>query len=208
MKSHSTALADIEAVLLKNSMTISRAAGAQEKTGSSGIQGSQNRLVQRSNSGFEALYVIATRSQVKKAIVELSNQHQAKLQAITLPASQGLFQPAFDSDQSSGRSGDAGPNGNVPHLTRMTGLPKSVKRMSGPATVQQLLPFDLMSDQSNPSATIGDSVLAPDATELRNLHEWFGLAETENETSLVRLLLLVDTSSRESDRTENSPSDD
>ena len=194
MKSHSTALADIEAVLSKNSITILR--GAPGSVPANSISENPSHLIQRSNARFEALHVIAIRSQVKKAIVELSNQYQADVQAFAIPASPGSF-PSGRNPEKADRSGDKGSDGKVLHNSRITGAPQTVGVDPGSATVQQLHPQGLVSRGSSENDPA-------QGAELRHLDEWFGLAEKEDALGVVRLLLLIDTSSGES----NSPASD
>jgi hypothetical protein len=206
MKSRSTALADIEAVFVRNSITILRGASASDqKQGDQTLEATQGHLVQRSNSRFEALHVVATRSQVKRAIIELSSQHAAKFQAITPSAGPGFF----DSERDPGANGisdSAQPNGNVPRHSRISGSPTGANGLNRPATVEQLQPVELISGQSDPNQPDAERAQALDTTEKRQLDEWFGLAEKEDESSYVRLLLLVDMSSEDS--AVNPPSSD
>ena len=185
MKSHRTALADIESVILKNSMTILPASSGT-RPNQANSNPVQNHLEQRPNSRLEALQVIATRDQIRKTILELSQQHEAKFHAVTLHSTPGALPTNIDPSQTYEAANGTGPTGNIPHLTRLKGSPNSSgNRLSSGAIVQQLRAIDLSSNEQ------GRLV---DEDELQQLNEWFDLAEKMDESSVVRLLLLVDTS--------------
>lgn len=193
MKSHPTAIADIETVLLENSVAIVRDQPVKKNELINRTEGTQNRLIQRSNSRFEALHVFATRRQVKQAIEALTDHHEAVIQAISLPRRTVVGDSANELLSARGR--DSMPDGRVPRLSRLDNRSAISTPPAASATVQQLHPQELVSEKK-PSA---------DSQEVRELDEWFGLADKQDESRFIRLLLLVDTSDQEATGNGSTP---
>lgn len=152
MDSNQTALSDVESVLKKHAMTVSTDGDAVEnpQVENSGLLGAR----------FAALHVVATRGQIKRAIVELSQDFQAQVHAISLPEPTQVVSQSL-------------PDGAAPNT--VSGM------------VRQLTPKSLISHDpaANPSSHV-------DPNELQQLEQWFGLADPEDQSRVVRLLLLID----------------
>ncbi len=210
-------LAEVETVFARNSIRLLNSALGEPLIGESNqvknAQTDGDFFSTRPGSGMEALYVVATASQMRQAIVELSDQ--ASIAAYQVPRTQlqlgiggiGSVESAVDLAQGAPEQAklarEQHPSIEALETNRQSAAPL--------ASAQQLLPYQLgnspiaisSSGSQPPDNTLGQSVQMRSETlqpgganveEIREIDRWFRLPNRDTEGELVQYLLFVRTS--------------
>lgn len=156
---------DLEKVLQTNKIVLRKSEETEQTK-------TADQLLSRFNSNLKVLYVVATPLQMKKAMVGLKVEYDAKIETLRIPEGVKPIVETADVSQSNDDKGNG-----ISRPSRIV------------ATAQQLMPFE-----RDASENMGQGSNPEEVEEIDQLDQWFGLTGKEN-AQASQYLLLIDVGS-------------